>query len=105
MMANLSNLQAESWDEPLPVEQRPAWEALMLLTVPHCYTIASSIGVRRRVLHTFCDMLNNAIGAVSYLRTDQYDGSIQVSFIFGNAKLALSHATTINCVRPHLALK
>ena len=27
MMANLSNLQPESWDEPLPEEQRPAWEA------------------------------------------------------------------------------
>ena len=51
-------------------------------------------------LHTFCDASNEAVGAVSCLRTVQYNGSIQVSFILGKAKLALSHATTI----PHLEL-
>ena len=102
MMANLGNLQPESWDEPLPEEQRPAWEAwckalqaLTLLMVPRCYTMASYTGVRRWELHTFCDASNDAIGAVAYLRTVQHDGSIQVSFVFGKAKLAPSHATTI----------
>ena len=73
MMANISNLQPESWDEPLPEEQRPAWEAwckalqaLTLLMVPRCYTMASSTGVRRQELHTFCDASNDAIGAVAY---------------------------------------
>ena len=102
MMANLSNLHPESWDEPLPEEQRLAWEAwckalqaLMLLRVPCCYTVASSTGVKKQELHTFCDASNNAIGAVSYLRTVQHNGSIQVSFVFGKAKLTPSHATTI----------
>ena len=102
MMANLSNFQPESWDEPLPEEQRPPWEtwckalqALTLLRVPRCYTIASSSAVRRRELHTFCDASNDAIGAVSYLRTIQHDGIIQVSFVLGKAKLAPSNATTI----------
>ena len=102
MMANLSNLHPESWDEPLPEEQRLAWEAwckalqaLTLLRVPRCYTVVSSTGVKKQELHTFCDASNNAIGAVSYLRTVQHDGSIQVSFVFGKAKLAPSHATTI----------
>ena len=102
MMANLSNLHPESWDKPLPEEQRLAWEAwckalqaLTLLRVPCCYTVASSTGVKKQELHTFCDASNNAIGAVSYLRTVQHNGSIQVSFVFGKAKLAPSHATTI----------
>ena len=102
MMANLSNLHPESWDELLPEEQRLAWEAwckalqaLTLLRVPCCYTVASSTGVKKQELHTFCDASNNAIGAVSYLRTVQHNGSIQVSFVFGKAKLAPSHATTI----------
>ena len=102
MMANVSNIQPESWDEPLAEEQRPTWEAwckalqpLTLLMVPRCYTVASSTGVRRREVHTFCNASNDAIGAVSYLRTVQDDGSIQVSFVFGKAKLAPSHATTI----------
>ena len=63
--------------------------------VPCYYTVASSTGVRRWELHTFCDASKDAIGAVSYLRTVQHDGSIQVSFVFGKAKLAPSHATTI----------
>ena len=106
-MANLSNLQPESWDELLPKEQRPVWkawckalQALMLLMVPSCYTMASSTGVRRRELHTFCDASNDTIGAVLYLRTVQHYGSIQASFIFGKVKLAPSHVTTI----PHLEL-
>ncbi|KAK2568828.1 hypothetical protein P5673_006873, partial [Acropora cervicornis] len=102
MMANVSNIQPKSWDEPLAEEQRPtreAWckalQALTLLMVPCCYTMASSTGVRRREVHTFCDTSNDAIGVVSYLRAVQDDGSIQVSFVFGKAKLAPSHATTI----------
>ena len=102
MMANLSSVQPESWDEQLQEEHRPAWEAwckalqaLTLLMVPCCYTIASSTGVRRRELHTFCDASNDTIGAVAYLRTVQRDGSIQVSFVFGKVKLAPCHATTI----------
>ena len=54
MMANLSNLHPESWDEPLPEEQRLAWEAwcktlqaLTLLRVPRCYTVVSSTGVKK----------------------------------------------------------
>ena len=53
MMANLSNLHPESWDELLPEEQRLAWEAwckalqaLTLLRVPRCYTVVSSTGVK-----------------------------------------------------------
>ena len=80
MMANLCNLQPESWNEPL---QRPAWEAwckalqaLTLLMVPRCYTVASSTGVRRQELHTFCDASKDTIGAVSHHRTVQHSGSI-----------------------------
>ena len=57
--------------------------------------MASSTRVRRQEQHTFCNVANDANGAVSYLRTVQHDGSIHVSFIFGKAKLAPSHATTI----------
>ena len=45
-------------------------------------------------LHTFCDASNEAIGAVSYLKSVQDDGHIQVSFVLGKAKLAPTHATT-----------
>ena len=94
--------EPENWDKPLPEEQRPAWEAwcqalqaLTLLSVPRCYTTTSLKAVSRRELHTFCDASNEAIGAVSHLRTIQCNGNVQVSFVLGEAKLAPSHATTV----------
>ena len=107
MMVSVSNFQPENWDEPLPDEQKPTWEAwcralqaLTLLRIPRCYTTAPLKAVSRRELHTFCYASNEAIGAVSYLRTIQCDGTVQVSFVLGKEKLAPSHATTI----PHLEL-
>ena len=46
-------------------------------------------------LHTFCDASERAIGAVSYLRTIQHTGEVQVSFVLGKAKLTPAHTTTI----------
>ena len=102
LRAMIAKPEPENWDEPLPEEQRPAWEAwcqalqaLTLLRVPRCYTTTSLKAVSRRELHTFCDASKEAIGAVSYLRTIQCDGNMQVSFVLGKAKLAPSHATTV----------
>ena len=49
-------------------------------------------------LHTFCDASNEAIGAVSYLKSVQDDRQVQVSFALGKAKLAPTHATTTPCL-------
>ena len=102
MMKTSSRPHPESWDEPLPEEQRPGWEdwcqtlrALTLVRVPRYYTSASLKAFSHRELHTFCDASNEAIGAVSYLRTIHCDGEIQVAFVLGKAKLAPSHATTV----------
>ena len=107
LRAMIAKPEPENWDEPLPEEQRPAWEAwcqalqaLTLLRVPRCYTTTSLKAVSRRELHTFCDASKEAIGAVSYLRTIQCDGNMQVSFVLGKAKLAPSYATNV----PHLEL-
>lgn len=68
LRAMIAKPEPENWDEPLPGEQRPAWEAwcqalqvLTLLRRPHCYTTTS----------------------------------LKVSFVLGKAKLAPSHATTV----------
>ena len=86
----------------LAEEQRPfcgAWckalQSLTFLMVHRCYTIVPSTAVRSREHHTFCNASNDAIGAVSSLRTAQHDGTIQASFVFGKAKLAPSHVITI----------
>jgi len=101
MSADLCNVQPGDWDAPLPEERRPAWElwrqsllALDQIRVPRAYSSKPLNAANRVELHTFCDASNEAIGAVSYLKSVQDDGHIQVSFVLGKAKLASTHATT-----------
>ena len=102
MTAHLNNLQPEDWDKLLPEDHKPAWEAwcqsfttLENLRVPHFYATRPLKVATRRDLHTFCDASVEVIGVVSYLRTIQPDGPVQVSFVLGKAKLAPPQATTI----------
>ena len=96
MTAHLSNLQPDDWDKPLPEEHKPARETwCSTLQVPRCYTDSRSKAAKRRELHTFCDASNKAIGAVSFLRTVQQDGHINISYVFGKKKLAPTHTTTV----------
>ena len=102
MTAHLRNLQPEDWDKLLPEDHKPAWDAwcqslttLENLRVPHSYSTRPLKEATRRELHTFCDASVEAIGVVSYLRTIQLDGTVQVSFVLGKTKLAPPQATTI----------
>ena len=95
MSADLCNAKPGHWDAPLPEERRPAWElwcqsllALDQIRVPRAYSSKPLNAANRVELHTFCDASNEVIGAVSYLKSVQGDGHIQVSFILGKAKLA-----------------
>ena len=53
-------------------------------------------------LHTFCDTSVQGIAVVSYLKITQPKwsnrGQIEVSFVFGKAKLVPPHAMTIPCL-------
>ena len=105
--ADLCNSQSGDWDAPLPEERRPAWElwhqsllALDQIRVPRAYSSKPLNAANCVELYTFCDASNEAIGAVSYLKSVQDDGQVQVSFALGKAKLAPTHATTT----PHLEL-
>ncbi len=68
---------------------------LQHIKIPHSYTSAPLSEASRIELHVFCDASIHGIAAVCYLRCIQPDGKICISFVFGKAKLALSHATTI----------
>ena len=102
MSTHLKDRQLEEWDTPLPQEYKPEWEAwceslsdLRHLNIPRSYATASLKEVKRIEIHTFCDASMQGIAAVSYLKTFQSNGQLQVSFVVGKAKLAPSHATTI----------
>lgn len=77
MMAHHNNLQPENWDELLPQDLRPTWEAwcqtlpvVTMLKVAHCYATIPFKEVSQQELHIFCDAFNEVIGAVFCLRTN-----------------------------------
>ena len=101
MTKQLKERQLEEWDVPLPLELKEVWDDWcgsltelqhIKLTRPYATSLDKASHVE---LHTFCDASVQGIGAVSYLKTTQPDGHIEVSFVFGKAKLAPAHATTI----------
>lgn len=102
MSIHLKNRQLGEWDEPLPEEHHPAWNewcqslsSLQNLKIPRCYTTSPLAEANRTELHVFGDASVHGIAAVCYLKSIHPDGKSSVSFVFGKAKLAPSHATTI----------
>ena len=65
------------------------------VAVPRCYTTINLTEAVLVELHVFCDASKLAIAAVSYLKPVDNTGTITVSFAFGKAKLAPTHATTM----------
>lgn len=102
MTSHPCNQEPGDWDKPLPDCHKPAWEkwcrtllALREVKVPRSYVTFPIEEANRREIHTFCDASNEAIGAVSYLKTVHPNGQVEVFFLLGKAKLAPSRATTI----------
>ena len=103
MSAHLKECQHEDWDTPLPDECKPAWNewCALLSELEHCkipssYATLEVLQRKTRVeLHTFCDASVKGIAAVTYVKIIQSDAQVHVSFVFGKAKLAPNHATTI----------
>ena len=90
------------WDQPLPNEAYLLWtewclslSALQEVAVPRCYTTINLNEAVLVELHVFCDASELAIAAMSYLKSVDNTGTVMVSFVFGKAKLAPTHATTM----------
>ena len=102
MTTSLKRHPLDNWDQPLPGQHKASWEAwckslsdLIEVKVPRTYASVSLSEASRIEIHTFCDASIEAIAAVSYIKVVLQDGQAQVSFVFGKAKLAPPHATTI----------
>ena len=102
MTWHLKNNHPGEWDQPLPNEFYPPWiewctslSALQEVEVPRCYSTIPLDEASLIELHVFCDASERGIAAGSYLRSVDNTGAVTVSFVFGKAKLALSHATTM----------
>lgn len=85
------------WDDPqLPerlLDSWHSWEAelehLPEITLPRCYSTprmdrSSSI----RDIHVFCDASEQAYGSVAYIRTEDPDGEVKISFLAARSRVA-----------------
>ena len=102
MTSHLKERQLEEWDQPLPVELKASWDNwcdslvnLQNVQVPHAYSTIPPKDATRVELHVFCDAYTRGIAAVAYFKVFLRDGTIEVSFVIGKAKLAPLHANTV----------
>ncbi len=85
------------WDDPLfPDELLQSWlkwedelKSLSSITFPRCYvTLAMDNDSVVREIHVFCDASERAYGAVSYLRTENGQGKIELAFLIARSRVA-----------------
>ena len=65
------------------------------MSVPRCYKPKESWDVTRAEVHAFSDASKNAIAAAVYLRLFNDQGETSVSLVYGQAKVAPIHPTSI----------
>ncbi|XP_062594607.1 uncharacterized protein LOC134256029 [Saccostrea cucullata] len=89
------------WDDEIDPSYVYRWElwkdsftSLQQVTVPRMYFTKSLSQSETVELHVFCDASEQAVSAVSYLRLSTEMG-IEVTFVFGKAKLAPLHGHTM----------
>ncbi|MES9882784.1 MAG: hypothetical protein ABW185_18100 [Sedimenticola sp.] len=94
--------EGQDWDEPLPTDCEQQWtdwrnslSLLEYLHIPRTYSSSSLSDCTRKEIHIFSDASEKAIAAVAYLKTTSPDGSQQLGFILGKAKVAPKHGHTI----------
>ena len=94
--------EVHEWDDPLPQKKYEAWSLwrdslpqLRQVHIPRRYSISSLCEAVRVELHTFSDASESGIAAVSYLLTYFEDGSCQIGFVIGKAKVAPVRGHTI----------
>lgn len=84
------------WDEPITDDLLSVWQQweselplLQSITMPRCYTPACADSNTSTVdLHIFCDSSEKAYGSVAYLRVEDADGHVFVSFVMARSRVA-----------------
>lgn len=92
------------WDDPLlPGELLHAWNTwkeelkhLPLISFPRCYVSADmDLPHNVRDVHIFCDASECTYGSVAYLRIEDSQGQVQVSFLTARSRVAPKHQQSI----------
>ncbi|XP_057713144.1 uncharacterized protein LOC130929733 isoform X2 [Corythoichthys intestinalis] len=90
------------WDEPLPQDLKPEWEAwlrdlqnLSTIKISRCYVPSTFNQVQQYELHSFSDASVSGYGVCSYLRTVTKSGEVHCTLVMGKARGAPTKVTTI----------
>lgn len=90
------------WDEPLPDDLRPRWEAwlqdlhnLSKVEIPRHYIPLTAKEVQQYELHHFSDASVSGYGVCSYLRAVSKSGDVYCALVMGKARVAPTKVTTI----------
>ncbi|XP_073731871.1 uncharacterized protein [Misgurnus anguillicaudatus] len=71
-------------------------QSLNQIAIPRCYTSFEDPGdILSRDLHIFCDASERAYGSVAYMRTENNDGHVHVSFVLARSRVAPRKQMTI----------
>ena len=91
-----------AWDDPLPEAMMNRWirwrdslTELQRLFVPRCYHPKDFSPVAKAELNVFSDASQNAIGAAVYLRQFNKANIESTSLVYGQARVAPAHQTSI----------
>ncbi len=89
--------EPREWDDPLfPDKLLQSWlkwedelKSLSSITFPRCYvTLEMDNDSVVREIHVFCDASERAYGAVSYLRTENGQGKVELAFLIARSRVA-----------------
>ncbi len=90
------------WDEPLPDDLRPRWEAwlqdlhnLSSVEISRHYILLKAKEVQQYELHHFSDVSVSGYGMCSYLRAISKSGEVHCALVMGKARVAPTKVTTI----------
>lgn len=91
------------WDEPITDELLPVWQAwegelpqLQNIVLPRCYVPAAADNdSSAKQIHIFCDASEKVYGSVAYLRVEDPEGRITVSFIMARSRVAPKQQQTM----------
>jgi len=102
MIAERTSVGHLGWDDPLPEKQMSQWRswkddlhALEDVAVPRCYQPKEFGETKRAELHVFSDASQDAIAAAVYLRVFNEHNDVSVALVYGQAKVAPMHPTSI----------
>nr|XP_046230542.1 uncharacterized protein LOC124051127 [Scatophagus argus] len=93
--------QGVGWDEPVPPDIKPKWEAwlhdlksLQKIEIPRCF-IPENLGTIKKIeLHHFSDASNSGYGQCSYIRIVA-DEQVHCALVMGKARVAPMRVVSI----------